>query len=372
MRKVTAHINSFPRESSHYAPKSDITYLPAELNAKRMWELFCLKYQKDYARQSGIAEKWAGEDEKWTGEEPKEEEKDGKEGKEGKEEKEGKRGDALHGGEVLVNGEEREGEEEKEGKTGEALRGGEVLVKPTIKYDFYRQQLRALGYEFARLAVDTCPDCDSKRLEISQTSSPRRRAELQMELAKHQRLGDQAYKQQALENEQSFSSFKKATTAAASSPAPSEPQASPSSQSPSSQSSSSQSVANSLDALQFMVTDMQGVLSTPRLSAGPSFYRKKLRTFNYDVYGGHDKKHNFFFWDEKEGGKGANQVLSAVYKYLCGEGRSGCRRLSWWSDNTSAQVKNYIVMAFLCELTDPAGFHLYQRADLKFAPKGGN
>ncbi|XP_068083375.1 uncharacterized protein [Anabrus simplex] len=62
--------------------------------------------------------------------------------------------------------------------------------------------------------------------------------------------------------------------------------------------------------------DMHQTLPTPKLTAGPAFYKLKLWMYNYEIHDCGTNKGYMFLWSENEGGRGSDEVGSCLIKYL--------------------------------------------------------
>ncbi len=56
--------------------------------------------------------------------------------------------------------------------------------------------------------------------------------------------------------------------------------------------------------------------STPNLSTSTLFYSRKLSSYNLSVYSLGDNKGSCFLWCEVDGGRGANEIGSCMFKYI--------------------------------------------------------
>jgi len=58
--------------------------------------------------------------------------------------------------------------------------------------------------------------------------------------------------------------------------------------------------------------DLQKVLLLPKISTNVIYYKRQLNLYNLGVHSGKDQKGYFYVWMENEGGRGAQDVGSAV------------------------------------------------------------
>lgn len=94
----------------------------------------------------------------------------------------------------------------------------------------------------------------------------------------------------------------------------------------------------------------------------------------FDIYDGATDRHHFYCWSEKDGGTGANEVLSVLYHHFKSDlvQRSiGNGALLLWADNCAGQNKHQFMGGWAHELSDPnSPYHCFRRVDLKFPVKG--
>lgn len=62
--------------------------------------------------------------------------------------------------------------------------------------------------------------------------------------------------------------------------------------------------------------DLQQVLRCPKLFAGSTYYKRKLNIYNLTFYELQTKKGACYMWSESEAHRGANDIATAVVKYL--------------------------------------------------------
>ena len=116
-------------------------------------------------------------------------------------------------------------------------------------------------------------------------------------------------------------------------------------------------------------SDFMGNICLPKLSAGETYYMRKLRLFNYGVHVGSVDRHSMYFWHEKQGRKTSNDILSAVHACLV-DRATGRTNLHWWADNTKAQIKCWQTVKYCLELTRRDSLYVFDRIDALFPPVG--
>ena len=113
--------------------------------------------------------------------------------------------------------------------------------------------------------------------------------------------------------------------------------------------------------------DLQKVLLLPHCSAGPVFYKRKLNVYNFTIYNMGLHEGHCYVWHESIAGKGANEIASHVYDYLCKTSASGEIKLfKFWSDNCASQNKNRMLFGMYVV----AAVKLNVRIEHKFLIKG--
>lgn len=120
-------------------------------------------------------------------------------------------------------------------------------------------------------------------------------------------------------------------------------------------------------------SDAPAVLCLPKLTSGVWYFLRKLKLQSYMIVPSVDVDDTAWLgvWDERQGGKGANAVLSCLLRWLLLIAPLATCAV-WWADNTSAQVKNFTVLCWLDFLTNPCSrkWHFFRRFDLKFLLPG--
>ena len=63
--------------------------------------------------------------------------------------------------------------------------------------------------------------------------------------------------------------------------------------------------------------DLQAVLQAPCGLVSQLYYKRKLSIFNFTIYSLADKEGKCYIWDETEGKRGANEIATCIFFYLC-------------------------------------------------------
>ena len=91
--------------------------------------------------------------------------------------------------------------------------------------------------------------------------------------------------------------------------------------------------------------DLQSILQLPVGAAGPFYYKRKLVLFNLTIYQGSQEGY-CFVWMETEGGRGANEIGSILFRYLS-QLPSHIKEVSFFFDSCSGQNRNQHVTAMM-------------------------
>ncbi|KAJ8940526.1 hypothetical protein NQ314_010687 [Rhamnusium bicolor] len=95
----------------------------------------------------------------------------------------------------------------------------------------------------------------------------------------------------------------------------------------------------------FVITfDLQRALPTPKLSTGPTFYKKKLFCYNFNIHSTYPTQGYFYIWDESIAGRGAVEIESCLLKHFEMNNIEGTKLIAI-SDNCIGQNKNWTLMA---------------------------
>lgn len=90
--------------------------------------------------------------------------------------------------------------------------------------------------------------------------------------------------------------------------------------------------------------DLQQALPTPKLSTGPTFYKKKMFCYNMSVHSLGDGQGHFYMWDESTAGRGADEIGSCLLKHFEVNDLRG-EKLIAISDNCCGQNKNWTIIS---------------------------
>jgi len=89
-----------------------------------------------------------------------------------------------------------------------------------------------------------------------------------------------------------------------------------------------------------LIFDLEQCLPTPYLKSGTMFYLRQLYVFNLTIYDTTTKKTHCYMWHEAEGGRGANNIGSCLYRHLLEEIPDGIKHVTLFSDSCSGQNRN--------------------------------
>ena len=137
-------------------------------------------------------------------------------------------------------------------------------------------------------------------------------------------------------------------------------------------------VESSNDDTMVICLDLQQVLTTPRIPAGVSFYKRKLHTFNFGISDYKTGAGHMFVWDECTARRGSIEIASCIYKFVTTLVPPTIKKLVIFSDNCPGQNKNYTMILFYLHLIHSRHFdevthvflrtgHTYMPADACFA-----
>jgi hypothetical protein len=223
--------------------------------------------------------------------------------------------------------------------------GAEDKSKPLVTYAFYTGRFNTFDLSFAKPLVDSCATCDELKIQLAVAADETTADALRAERKLHLLEADRGYAMRKHDQELAEASRK------------SEPGAVP-----------SELDHNSWDGVEFVCSDMAGVLITPKVSVNKAFYLRKMNTY-CGLFSGHASQHSLCFWNETVAQKGSNEVLSSAHEFFV-KRKTGTTRLNWWGDNTSSQMKNQFMMLYANELAHDDGFDFFTRIDNKYSPPG--
>ncbi|KAE8741241.1 hypothetical protein FOCC_FOCC013228 [Frankliniella occidentalis] len=181
----------------------------------------------------------------------------------------------------------------------------EVDLQPVSRW-VYSREVHKLGLKFKALHADTCHRCDTLEAAVKYSKTDEEREENKQQQTLHHLKAEAAIEQ------------KKADKAK----------------------------AKENVTVETITFDLQQCLPTPSLSTSIIFYLRQLWVYNLTIHimsTGHSI-HNM--WHEAEGGRGANQVGSALFKYILSL-PDEVEHLIMWSDTCGGQNKNSIINSAL-------------------------
>ena len=194
-----------------------------------------------------------------------------------------------------------------------------------LGYGKYLQIFNQYDLKFGAYKTDTCSTCD--KLQEQMSADPDNE-ELKQQKGDHLRQANMAYKMQKQDRD------------------------------------------NSDDRTHAIWGDMMSVAQVPKLPTGASFYLRKLKVYNEDFYSAVRDQHSMFLWNQLEGKKGANDVISCLHAFL-ETIPATCKHLICWFDGTSSQLKNTTTLLYLLHRTDSTSpIYKFERISLKYAPPG--
>ncbi len=89
--------------------------------------------------------------------------------------------------------------------------------------------------------------------------------------------------------------------------------------------------------------DLQKVLTTPKSMSSQLYYLRKLATYNLTVFDMASKAGNCYMWHEGIAKRGATNIASCLYKFLCDH--SDVKEFKFFTDNCGGQNKNKTMVA---------------------------
>ena len=140
-----------------------------------------------------------------------------------------------------------------------------------LGYGKYLQVFNRFNLKFGSYKTDTCNTCDKLK---EQLSAEPENEDLKKKKADHLRQADMAYSMQKQDRD------------------------------------------NSGDRTRAIWGDMMSVGQVPKLPTGASFYLRKLKVYNEDFYDASIDQHSMYLWNQLQGKKGANDVLSCLHEFL--------------------------------------------------------
>ncbi|XP_073953172.1 uncharacterized protein [Choristoneura fumiferana] len=99
--------------------------------------------------------------------------------------------------------------------------------------------------------------------------------------------------------------------------------------------------------------DMQKVLNCPHGEVSVFYYKRRLNIYNLTVFDMANKLGFCYMWDETIGKKGANEIGSALFRFMRSNILAeGVKHFRFWSDNCSGQNRNRIIFALYQYIID--------------------
>ncbi|KAE8739086.1 hypothetical protein FOCC_FOCC015421 [Frankliniella occidentalis] len=169
----------------------------------------------------------------------------------------------------------------------------------------YEREFHKLGLKIKPLKIDTCHTCDTLEMAVKY-SEPSEKDEKLLEQEKHHRAAETAIEKKREDK-------KKAQTE---------------------------------ESVETVAFDLQQCLPTPNLASSIIFYLRQLWVYNLTIHLMSNGKSVHNMWHEAEGGRGANQVGSALYSFIMNLPDS-TEHLILWSDTCGGQNKNSIINSAL-------------------------
>jgi len=113
--------------------------------------------------------------------------------------------------------------------------------------------------------------------------------------------------------------------------------------------------------------DLEAVLVTPHAGDAQIYYKCKLAVYNFTLYETASHQGYCYVWDEMEGGRGSNEIASALMDYLKNL-LPTITHVATFSDTCSGQNRNvYIAAAMLFAIQTIPNLHV---VDMKFMECG--
>lgn len=107
--------------------------------------------------------------------------------------------------------------------------------------------------------------------------------------------------------------------------------------------------------------DLQQTLSTPKLSSGISYYKRKLWTYNLSISNLKTNQPTMYVWDELTAKRGSIEVASCIHHWIKQNTNDRVTNLYVFSDNCAEQNKNKnLVLMYLREIHQSSLIHIEQ------------
>lgn len=186
-------------------------------------------------------------------------------------------------------------------------------IKPIVSYDFYRKYFSTnykLSFGYPR--VDTCQTCDRLQNLIAAEKDNELKKKLETEKQLHVSKAEVFYVDLRQKSEEA-------------------------------------KLENSeIDVVSF---DFQQNMPLPHIPCGDVFYKRQLWVYNFCIHSGRSGKSYFFMYDEATAHKGQNEVISFLNHYFSNIMDRSVKTVYLFSDNCSAQNKNFALTQFLYTIT---------------------
>ncbi|KAK3916904.1 Signal recognition particle receptor subunit alpha-like protein, partial [Frankliniella fusca] len=175
-------------------------------------------------------------------------------------------------------------------------------AEDTVSRWTYEREFHKLGLKIKPLKIDTCHTCDTLQMAVKNSKS-----EIELNLKKSLQEEHHLKAQEAID-------VKKKDKLR----------------------------AKSEETVETVAFDLQQCLPTPNLPSSIVFYLRQLWVYNLTIHimPSDQSLHNM--WHEGEGGRGANQVGSALYRFIINL-PDEVEHLILWSDTCGGQNKNEVI-----------------------------
>lgn len=140
--------------------------------------------------------------------------------------------------------------------------------------NIYEREFHKMKLSFKAPKVDTCHKCDTFAMKLK-VSTEEEKTEIDEEMKKHHEEADKAYEMKRRDKERC-----------------------------------------KIDTSRCYTFDLQQCLPTPLVNSSVSFYKRQLWTYNLTMHETTQSKVRCYMWHEAEGGRGANQIATCLYREL--------------------------------------------------------
>ena len=217
---------------------------------------------------------------------------------------------------------------------------GVAWIKSELAHSTYMYKTKKYDLRFGKIVVDSCATCDAFRLKIAAEESPTERAKLEKKWADHKEVADGYYCARRADEARTKKEFEDWDP-------------------------SFQSSFCSFRGMDTQCQDAAGTLRIPRISSGQAYYKRILPLTMYCMYSAGTSRATMCGWQENEGKKGANEIISAEHYHHMNHG-TGSEALELWEDMCLGQIFNWDGTMYHCHITDPdSPMHMYGRIDEK-------